>query len=173
MSVNQEKVVLDAARFRELHKEYGHRLLNSMTGVVRDREAAEEITAAAFAKAFQKRTRFRGESSPHTWVYKIALNEARRHQSQRRPVSLEALEAPPPALIAEDQLDEASERSARRLRLRKALGRLPAIYRRPLVDHFVHGYAVKQIARRQRIPFGTVLSRIFTAKRLLRAAWEA
>ena len=30
-----------------------------------------------------------------------------------------------------------------------------------LVDHFVRGYSIRQIARRHRIPMGTVLSRIF------------
>jgi RNA polymerase sigma-70 factor (ECF subfamily) len=173
MSVNQEKVALDSDRFSDLHKEYRPRLVKSMTGVVRDREAAEEVTAAAFAKAFEKRSSFRGESSPYTWVHAIAMNEARRRQSQKRIVSLDALEFLPPALIATDQLDEASERSEQSRRLRSALSRLPEKFRRPLIDHFVRGYSVRRIARRERVPCGTVLSRIFKAKRLLRAAWEA
>jgi RNA polymerase sigma-70 factor (ECF subfamily) len=173
MSVHQEKVTQDADRFSNLHKEYGPRLVNSMTGFVRDREAAEEITAAAFAKAFEKRNGFRGRSSLYAWVYAIALNEARRHQSQKRTLSLDALEFTPPALIGADCHGEASERSEQTRRLQMALGSLPAIYRRALVDHFVRGYPVKRIARRDHTPIGTVLSRIFTAKRLLRAAWEA
>ena len=63
------------------------------------------------------------------------------------------------------------ERSECRLKLRKALRGIPAVYRRTLVDHFVRGYSVKRISRQNRIPVGTVLSRIFTAKRLLREAW--
>jgi len=50
---------------------------------------------------------------------------------------------------------------------------LPLTYRRTLIDRFVRGYSVKQIAKCERIPLGTVLSRIFKAKQLLRAAWEA
>ncbi|HEY1760694.1 MAG TPA: RNA polymerase sigma factor [Bryobacteraceae bacterium] len=173
MSVHQEKVVRDADRFGDLHKKYGPRLVNSMTGVVRDREAAQEITAAAFAKAFEKRDLFRGRSSLYTWVHAIALNEARRELSQKRPVSLDALELPSPALIATDRLAETSERSEEMRRLQQALTRVPEIYRRLLVDHFVHGHPVKRIARRRQLPFGTVLSRIFTGKRLLRAAWGA
>jgi len=37
----------------------------------------------------------------------------------------------------------------------------------------MNGHSIQDIARRQRIPCGTVLSRIFTAKRLLRQAWDA
>lgn len=51
--------------------------------------------------------------------------------------------------------------------------RIPAPYRRALRDHFVRGYSTRQIAQRERVPLGTVLSRIFTAKKLLRRAWEA
>ena len=76
MSVNQQSFKADAQRFGDLHDQYRNRLLNSMTGIVKDREAAEEITAVAFAKAFEKRNSFRGESSLYTWVHAIALNEA-------------------------------------------------------------------------------------------------
>jgi len=85
-------------------------------------------------------------------------------------VSLDAPNAP--ELTAPDGLDEALERSEDGLRLRKALRRIPAIYRRALVDHFIRGQSVKRIGRRERVPVGTVLSRIFKAKRLLRRSWE-
>jgi RNA polymerase sigma-70 factor (ECF subfamily) len=173
MSVNQQNGKADADHFTHLHSQYRDRLLNSMAGMVRDREAAEEITAAAFAKAFEKRDGFRGQSSLYTWIYSIALNEARQQLSRKRLVSLDALEQPPAAFIVNDHFEEMSESSAHSLKLRKALRRLPAIYRNILVDHFVRGYRTKQIARHRQIPVGTVLSRIHTGKRLLRAAWEA
>jgi len=65
------------------------------------------------------------------------------------------------------------ERSEYRLRLARALAEMPAVYSQVLLDHFAYRHPVKRIARRDSIPVGTVLSRIFTAKRLLRAAWEA
>ena len=64
------------------------------------------------------------------------------------------------------------DRSEDHARLHNALARVPERYRKVLVDHFALGTSVKQIAKQQRIPVGTVLSRIFTAKRLLRQAWE-
>lgn len=76
MSVNQQDTKLDAGRFGDLHKAYYDRLLSSMTSVVRDRQAAEEITASAFAKALQYLATFRGEASFYTWLHAIASNEA-------------------------------------------------------------------------------------------------
>ena len=59
------------------------------------------------------------------------------------------------------------------MRLRKAMNRIPAKYRRALTAHFVEGLPVREVARRERVPIGTSLSRIHRAKQLLRHAWEA
>jgi RNA polymerase sigma-70 factor (ECF subfamily) len=173
MSVNQQNKKLDAQGFEDLHRLYHDLLLNSMTGMVRDREAAEDITATALGTAFEKLGSFRGESSLYTWVYAIALNEARRQGSQKRTLSLDALETAPKELTEPDRVADGLDRSVYRDKMLKALDAIPAGYRRILADHFVHDHTVKQIARRERIPAGTVLSRIFTGKRLLRQAWEA
>lgn len=164
---------VSAEQFREFHDQYRGRLVNSMISVVRDRETAEDATAAALAIAWEKLNRFRGEASLYTWVYRIASNEARRQRSQKRPLSLDALEAPPKELTESDGASgDAQERADRRLKLRKALMALPPKYQALLTDHFVRGYRVRQIARRRKIPLGTALSRIDAAKRSLRAAWE-
>jgi len=164
MSISQEE-------FETIYGQCRERLLNSMTTVLRDRNAAEDVTAIAFARALEKRSDFRGESSLYTWVYKIALNEARRRWSEKRAVSLDALDSAPPELVVHDRFDDAHDRSEQALKIWRVLEAIPPAHRRALVDHFVHGRPVKVIARRERIPVGTVLSRIFTAKRRLREAW--
>jgi RNA polymerase sigma-70 factor (ECF subfamily) len=178
MSIQQEKGVqngsstIKAQDFRKLHEQFQGRLLNSMTAFVRNREAAEDITAAAFSAAFANRHHFRGESSFYTWLHAIALNEA-RNRSRNGSVVVESIDGPRAKELSEpDVLPQMLERSECALRIRKALRAVPAIYRRILIDHFVRGYPVKQISQRDRIPVGTVLSRIFTGKRLLRGAWE-
>ena len=56
MSINQHQ-------FKIWHDQYRPRLLNGMTAMVRDRDMAEDVTAAALATAWQNRNQFRGESS--------------------------------------------------------------------------------------------------------------
>ena len=159
--------------FQELHG-CRDRVLSGIQGYVRNRDVAEDVTAAAFATAYRKRESFRGESSFFTWVYRIALNEIHSEARRKRTVSLDAMDGfEPKALVEPDLLDRALERDACCRRLRRALKRLPAIYRGALVDHFVRGYSTRQIAKLRRIPLGTVLSRLFNAKRLLRRAWES
>ena len=65
MSINQHQ-------FKIMHDQCRERLLNSMTTVVRNRDTAEDVTAAALATAWQNRNQFRGESSLYTWCYATA-----------------------------------------------------------------------------------------------------
>ena len=166
---------MNARMFQVLHDGCRERVHAGILGYVRNTTEADEVTATAFAAAFAKRMGFRGEGSFFTWVYRIALNQV-HSASRSKPMvlSLDAIEGPPPeALIQPDLMDAAIDRETCCRKLRLALRQVPWKYRRALVDHFVRGYSTKQIAKRHRIPVGTVLSRIFYGKRLLREAWEA
>ena len=167
MSINQEQ-------FRILHDQYRHRLVNSLTAFAGNRDEAEDVAATAFATAYEKRESFRGSSSPYTWVYAIAVNEMKSRRRQKQSVSLDSMDGPCPKELAEtDVLTQAIADAEGSTKLRNALFGVPAKYRRTLVDHFVHDHSVKSIAKQQQIPVGTVLSRIFTAKQMLRKAWES
>jgi hypothetical protein len=119
----------------QLHRRYGERLVQSMTGLVRDRERAEDIAARAFET---------GRPS----------GEIRSNQSGSRPL---------PAtkhgdLTARSELPDSI----------RSTGRKPADSPR-LVD----GLSIREIARHERVPLRTLLSRIFKGKQLLREAWAA
>lgn len=164
---------ITSENFAELHDRYRGRLLNSMIAVARNREEAEDITATAFAAALENRRRFRGEALPQTWLHAIAMNEAKSRRRDRR-VPFESIEESDALKIAKpDETDRLFEQRECCPRIWKALREVPRIYRRTLIDRFVRGYSVRRISRKNRIPVGTVLSRIFAAKRRLRAAWEA
>ncbi|MGI9071702.1 MAG: RNA polymerase sigma factor [Bryobacteraceae bacterium] len=172
MSLKQHTSKPDAECFRDLHITYRDRILSTITGLVQDSSTAEEITAAAFTKAWTNREKFRGESSLYTWVHAIAVNEARKSWLWRRqPVWDSNHEPDGPDLAGAGLVTDALEQQERLEHLRKALGRIPSKFRRVLLQHFVYGNSVKQIAARYGIPCGTVLSRIITGKRLLRRAW--
>jgi RNA polymerase sigma-70 factor, ECF subfamily len=159
--------------FRDWHEQYRGRLLNRMTAVVRDRNAAEDVTSAALETAFANLEHFRGESSLDTWIHAIALNQARDYKRRSRAVSLESLDERKQNEFKEpDRLEDIVDRAECHVKLRKAWRKVPAACRRTLVDHFVRGYSVKRIAQKDRVPVGTVLSRIFAGKRNLRRAWD-
>jgi len=67
---------LDAA-FEQIMREYGTRVLRLVTFLVKDKNLAEDITQDVFVKVYRHLPRFRQQSSIHTWVYRIAVNECK------------------------------------------------------------------------------------------------
>jgi len=104
----------------------------------------------------------------------IGRNEARRSLSRDRAGQFdsidqaEARELPVPGLVT-DELEKRDDR----LRLEEALAQLPDKQRRALIAHFIEGLSVREIAQREHVPIGTVLSRIHGGKQLFRDAWGA
>jgi len=165
-----KEIKLDADGFSNVHRESRDRLVRSINGFVRDHDKAQDIAATAFQIAWENRERFRGASSPDTWLQAIARNQARnslRRESIARFDRIDAREIPAPGLLTDDL-----EKRDEHLGLQRALKQLHAKYRRVLVAHFIHGLSIRDTARRERVPSGTVLSRIFRGKQLLRQAWE-
>jgi RNA polymerase sigma-70 factor, ECF subfamily len=170
MSLNARRPDQNAATFEQLHAKYGDRLLRRMTTIVRDREMAREVAAAAWAVALREANHFRGESSFYTWIHAIAVNEARAQWRRRSIESLETSGVPEPFEV--DRVADTLAAAEERCRLQTTLLHLPQKYRDVLEAHFIRGRQVKEIARQRGIPLGTVLSRIHTAKGLLRQAWH-
>jgi RNA polymerase sigma factor (sigma-70 family) len=111
-------------------------------GLLRDRGAAEDVTAAAFERAYRKRARFNPrKGSPRAWLFGIARNAA-LDELRRRSRQTELGEEPADlASIAED------ERSELRLILNAALGRLEARERELVALRFFAGLSNREIAR--------------------------
>jgi RNA polymerase sigma factor (sigma-70 family) len=163
--------IADQEIFESLYKERHGRLLASLIGMVRDRGRAEDIAAAAFQTAWEKRTQFRGDSSLATWLYAIGFNAVRRSGWQERTVPRDPMHLETQRHHEPDRLSAGLEQDELRALVWKALDRIPAKCRRLLIDRYINGRSVQEIARREGVPIGTVGSRLFTAKRLLREAW--
>ncbi|UFJ43303.1 sigma-70 family RNA polymerase sigma factor [Brevibacillus humidisoli] len=58
-------------------REYGTRVLRLVYLFVKDRSIAEDITQDVFVKVYRHLPEFRHESSIHTWIYRIAVNECK------------------------------------------------------------------------------------------------
>jgi RNA polymerase sigma-70 factor, ECF subfamily len=70
--------------FERLVPEYQQRIYRILLGLLRDSEAADNLTQECFVRAYEKRTAFRGEASVATWLISIAINLARDHARNRR-----------------------------------------------------------------------------------------
>jgi len=116
-----------------------------VASLLHDATAAEEVTAAAFERAYRKRNRFdprRGE--PRAWLFGIARNAALDELRRRgRQAELTAEPADLTAVGAE----EGAEHDERRLAVSAALERLQPAERELIALKFFAGLENREIAR--------------------------
>lgn len=131
-----------------------------------DRHEAEDAVQETFLAVYRGLPGFRGEASPRTWVYRIALRCALKVRAHRPPPAGALDDAAEPARAPDAELDAREE--ARRLQA--ALAALPAEHRAVLSLSTLEGVAHQEIAAILGIPAGTVGSRLHAARKKLQAA---
>ncbi|MFQ3611230.1 MAG: sigma-70 family RNA polymerase sigma factor [Fimbriimonadales bacterium] len=73
----------EAQEFEALVAAYERRIYNLLLRMVNDPEDAADLTQETFYRAFRAFSRFRGDSQPYTWLYRIAVNLANDHLEKR------------------------------------------------------------------------------------------
>ena len=155
----------DADRLVEEHYQEVYRLALRL---LRDREAAVDLTQEVFYRAVRALPRFRGASAPRTWLYRITLNESRRPRRWPSSVGLETLAAhADPAA----RTDDAAIADLDAQRLHALIARLPRREREAIVLHYLQGLDVKEIAALLNAPENTVKTWLFRGRARLRDRW--
>lgn len=144
----------DMASLARDHYDVVYRFCARRVGVEWAADAAQD----AFLTAQKALPRFRGESTPRTWLLGIANNECRRIYRQRRV-------EPPTFELDPERSGNAEGESAlvNREALRVALGRLSEEHREVVMLHEMEGLTYEEAASVLGIPVGTVKSRLHHA----------
>jgi RNA polymerase sigma-70 factor (ECF subfamily) len=175
----------DAAAFEKLVNERSGEIYGLLYRLTESREEARDLTQETFLRAFQSIGQFRGESDLRTWIYRIAINQARNRwrwwRRRRRDVTV-SIDAPAPSgqvsLIGTLKSDDGNnpERETlaheREQALRKALGSLKRVYREAVLLRDIEGFAYEEIAVALDISVGTVKSRLARGRQELRRKLE-
>jgi RNA polymerase sigma-70 factor (ECF subfamily) len=151
---------------------FGERITAVVTGVLRDRDAVEDVVQETFTKAFYRIASFKGGSSLYTWLYRVAVNGAKDYiKSRRRRPAASFDELPGRAMLpaAETPMIEGVERRELRMRVRAAIDKLPTRFRTVLALREIEGMTYNEIADVLSLSLGTVESRLFRARKRLRA----
>ena len=156
----------DAETFALLYKRTFPRVYAYVASLVRDRAAAEDVTAQAFERAYRKRHRYRARrGSPEAWLFGIARNAALDELRRRkRRAGLEV----DPEDLGTAALDEQAELARRRVIVRAALASLDGHERDLIALKFAGGLSNAEIGRvlgLSETNAGTRLHRILTKLR--------
>jgi RNA polymerase sigma-70 factor (ECF subfamily) len=176
----------DAAAFEILVNERSGEIYGLLYRLTENSEEARDLTQETFLRAFQNILHFRGESDLRTWIYRIAINQARNRwrwwKRRRRDVTF-SIDAPDangerPALIASLKAPNSSDPEQDALAherervLKKALSSLRRVYREAVVLRDIEGFAYEEIAATLDISVGTVKSRLARGRQELRRKLE-
>ena len=166
----------DDTAFAEVVAEHQRMVVQLAMNLLGDRDEALDLSQDVFIRVFRTIGQFRGQSALRTWIYRIAVNQARnRHRFWRRrrrsdQVSLDAhveahgdfqcgAEVGPDRILAQKELAA---------RLQGALDALPFDQRTAIVLREVDGLSYDEIAFSLGVAVGTVKSRLTRARQSLR-----
>ena len=175
----------DKDAYRVLVERYQPRVFAIAYEIVKNREDAEDIAQESFVKAYLSLHSFKGDSSFFTWLYRIVHNMAldvRRRLIRRGGGTLEYDEVK----ASKQELQSGSFGSAsptasegpaeamlnreKASRIQKALGEISEEHRSVVVLREIDGLSYEEIAKATGVSKGTVMSRLFYARKKLQEA---
>ena len=164
----------DQQAFALLVAKYQRRIFRLISRFVADPATAEDIAQETFLRAYRAIRNFRGDSQFYTWLYRIAVNTAKRSSASgaRSPVFSENAQKPEPdetfprqgALSSMDTPEAVMASRELVNAVNAAMEELPEELRGAIVLREIEGLSYEEISQLLGCPVGTVRSRIFRAR---------
>jgi RNA polymerase sigma-70 factor (ECF subfamily) len=159
--------------FEELVARHRDKIYARAYSMMRNEDEALDLSQDAWVKGWQRLAQFQGDSSFVTWMTRIVINlclDQLRKQKRQRTESIEAMEENSGAIerqmpVVNPNPTEGLERAELRRRIDRALAQLSNEHRTVLVLHEFEELEYKEIAKRMKCSIGTVMSRLFYARR--------
>lgn len=180
MDLVHRTVAGDQRAYGLLVLKYQRRIQRLIGRMVRDVDLVEDIAQETFIRAYRALHQFRGDAQFYTWLYRIAVNTAKKAllELKRDPTVAESF-------MAGDDDDETSWRkseptseetpesvlAAKEIAavVNSAMAELSEDLRRAVTLREIEGLSYEEIAVALDCPIGTVRSRIFRARESISA----
>jgi RNA polymerase sigma-70 factor, ECF subfamily len=159
--------------FEELVARHRDKIYARAFSMMRNEDEAVELSQEAWVKGWQRLVQFQGDASFVTWMTRIVINlcldQLRKHKRTRAD-SIEQMDEELGGVerqmpVINPNPTERLERGELRARIDRALGQLSYEHRTVLVLHEFEEMEYKEIAKKMGCSIGTVMSRLFYARR--------
>ncbi|HCX81641.1 MAG: RNA polymerase sigma factor RpoE [Curvibacter sp. RIFCSPHIGHO2_12_FULL_63_18] len=159
---------------------YQRRIQRLVGRMVRDVDLVEDIAQETFIRAYRALHQFRGDAQFYTWLYRIAVNTAKKFllELKRNPTMSESFlssaeedETSRPKYEPSTEETPESELAAKEIAgvVNTAMDALPEELRQAVTLREIEGLSYEEIAVAMDCPIGTVRSRIFRAREAISA----
>ncbi len=163
----------EMSAFEELVGRHRDKIYARALSMVRNEDEAVDLSQEAWVKAWQRLVQFQGDSSFLTWMTRITINlclDHLRRQQRARTESLDQMDEESGGVerqmpLVEAKPEEQMDRLTLRRRIDSALGQLSHEHRTVLILHEFEGLEYKEVAKRMGCSIGTIMSRLFYARR--------
>jgi RNA polymerase sigma-70 factor (ECF subfamily) len=176
----ERTVAGDQKAFELLVIKYQRRIQRLIGRMVRDVDLVEDIAQETFIRAYRALAQFRGEAQFYTWLYRIAVNTAKKSlmdlkrnptvsensfksgdDDETSPLENELTSSETPeAVLASKEIAQM---------VNAAMDALPEELRQAISLREIEGLSYEEIAEVMSCPIGTVRSRIFRAREAISA----
>lgn len=176
----ERTVAGDQKAFELLVIKYERRIQRLIGRMVRDVDLVEDIAQETFIRAYRALAQFRGEAQFYTWLYRIAVNTAKKAlmELKRNPtVSENSFKSDDDDETSPLENELTSSETPESLLAGKeiaqmvntAMEALPEELRQAITLREIEGLSYEEIAEAMNCPIGTVRSRIFRAREAISA----
>jgi RNA polymerase sigma-70 factor, ECF subfamily len=172
----------DEAAFGDLVRAHYEPAFRTALSILRHEHDARDVVQDVWIVVWKKLSAFRGDAKFSTWLHPIIVRRSLDHLRKRRrwfdrflPFQSEG-DDPADAVerfaaaaepVAEDTPRDELEKAEKNLRFERALATLPPKHRTVLALREIQGLSYEEIAQAMKCKTGTVMSRLFHARRLL------
>lgn len=174
----------DGGAFRALFDKYHRRIFAISLGVVKNPQDAHDIVQEAFVRVHRHLGGFQGQSSFYTWLYRITMNLSIDHHRRKKNAphvdyddaigrdenAVEDADNIMSSFSASADPQRSHSRKELAARMQAALATLPPYHQQVIVLREVEGLSYEDIAKIMKVPKGTIMSRLFHARRKMQAA---
>ena len=177
----ERAVAGDQSAFELLVIKYQRRIQRLIGRMVRDVDLVEDIAQETFIRAYRALHQFRGDAQFYTWLYRIAINTAKKFliELKRDPTVSESAfklvdDGDETSWIENEPISDETPESLLAAKeiavaVNAALDALPEDLRQALTLREIEGLSYEEIAEMMNCPIGTVRSRIFRAREAISA----
>lgn len=160
----------DMRALQTLFDRYRQQLYQTALGITRDPHIAEEVLQDCFYRLYRYAAKLDGSSPLAPWLYRVTVNLCYSRLKKRRHQWAESFHQFAERLRANPRLapEHVAEQHELQTVVRETLERLSPPHRAVLVLHYFHDYSLTEIAEILECPEGTVKSRLFYARKILK-----